>query len=77
MEGAVKLAAVAVTAAVLARLYAAALRVKLNGRELLSPEEIISLSLLAAGVLTGFRSMEICGVSPVISALLLLNLGAG
>lgn len=67
----------AVTAAVLARLYAAALRVKLNGRELLSPEEIISLSLLAAGVLTGFRSMEICGVSPVISALLLLNLGAG
>ena len=32
----------AVTAAVLARLYAAALRVKLNGRELLSPEEIIS-----------------------------------
>ena len=67
----------AVTAAVLARLYAAALRVKLNGRELLSPEEIISLSPLAAGVLTGFRSMEICGVSPVISALLLLNLGAG
>ncbi len=67
----------AVTAAVLARLYAAALRVKLNGRELLSPEEIISLSLLAAGVLTGFRSMEICGVSPVIAALLLLNLGAG
>ena len=50
-------AAGGLTAMVLSHMYATALRVRLQDRELLSPEEIISLSLLLAGVLTGFRQL--------------------
>ena len=70
-------AAGGLTAMVLSRMYATALRVRLQDRELLSPEEIISLSLLLAGVLTGFRQLAPWGISPVLAVLLFLCIGAG
>ena len=62
---------------VLARMYAAALRIRLRDRELLSPEEIISLTLLLAGVTAGFRGVSLWGVSPVRTAMLLVCMAAG
>ena len=67
----------AITAMVLARMYAAALRIRLRDRELLSPEEIISLTLLLAGVTAGFRGVSLWGVSPVRTAMLLVCMAAG
>lgn len=64
-------------AMVLARMYASALRIRLYDRELLSAEEIISLALMAAGVLTGFRSLTVLEMSPVIALLLFLCVSAG
>lgn len=67
----------ALVAMVLARMYASALRIRLYDRELLSAEEIISLSLLAVGVLTGFRALTPWGFSPVLAALFFLCISAG
>lgn len=67
----------AVTVMVLARMYASALRLRLRDRELLSPEELISLTLLFAGVTAGFRSVSLWGVSPVRAGMLLVCMVAG
>lgn len=67
----------AITAMVLARMYASALRIRLRDRELLSPEELISLTLLLAGVTAGFRGVSLWGVSPVRAGLLLVCMAAG
>lgn len=66
-----------ISAAVLARMYATALRVRLRERELLSSAERISLALLFCGVVTGFRQATVFGVSPVLAALLFVSAAAG